>query len=192
MGPGVLLWKCCSHSHHINFCSHSEQYTYSHSHGNTMGPVGIHWFPLSCTPLVQWVIIPRWSSLQCFEMVDRKGIQPVRENSALVIPKCSVPSVLWRCWLGGRKNIRLVKNWVVRYLRGYLSGARCNLFAYGPCHCHPIISCSSKIQNSLPFWCRLTQVVLEKRPLNRCSSSGTAWMSECQKKSSGLLWCKGR
>ena len=31
------------------------------------------------------------------------------------------------------------------------------------CHCHPIISCSSKIQNGLPFWCRLTQVVLEKR-----------------------------
>jgi len=29
------------------------------------------------------------------------------------------------------------------------------------CHCHPIVSCSGKIQNSLPFWCRLTQVVLE-------------------------------
>jgi len=24
-----------------------------------------------------------------------------------------------------------------------------------------------KIQNGLPFWCQLTQVVLEKRPLNR-------------------------
>jgi len=35
----------------------------------------------------------------------------------------------------------------------------------------PIISCSSKIKNGLPFWCRLTQVVLEKRPLNRYSSS---------------------
>jgi len=34
------------------------------------------------------------------------------------------------------------------------------------CHCRPIISCSSKIQNGLPFWCRLTQVVIEKRPLN--------------------------
>ena len=37
------------------------------------------------------------------------------------------------------------------------------------CHCHPIISCCSKIQNGLPFWCRLTQVVLEKRLLNGCS-----------------------
>jgi len=29
------------------------------------------------------------------------------------------------------------------------------------CHCYPIISCSSKIQNGLPFWCHLTQAVLE-------------------------------
>ena len=42
-----------------------------------------------------------------------------------------VPSVLWRCWLGGRKGIRPVKNWVVGCWRGYLSGARCRL-AYGP------------------------------------------------------------
>jgi len=33
------------------------------------------------------------------------------------------------------------------------------------CHCHLIISCSSKIQNGLPFWCQLTQFVLEKRSL---------------------------
>jgi len=33
------------------------------------------------------------------------------------------------------------------------------------CHCYPIICRSSKIQNCLPFWCWLTQVVLEKRPL---------------------------
>jgi len=110
MGAGnVQTGKCCSHSHHINFCSHSEQHTYSHSHGNPMGPVGIHWFPLSCTLLVKRVIIPRWSSLQCFEMGDRKGIQPVRENSALIIPKASVLSVLWCCWLGSRKGIRPVK-----------------------------------------------------------------------------------
>jgi len=41
-------------------------------------------------------------------------------------------------------------------------------------HCHPIISCSSKIQNGLPFWCRLTQVVLEKRPLNGCSTCSSS------------------
>ena len=41
-----------------------------------------------------------------------------------------VPSVLWRSWLGGRKGIRPVKNRVVGYWHGYLSGARCRL-AYG-------------------------------------------------------------
>ena len=43
----------------------------------------------------------------------------------------SVPLVLWRCWLGGRKGIRPVKNWVVGCWCGYLSGATCRL-AYGP------------------------------------------------------------
>jgi len=35
-------------------------------------------------------------------------------------------------------------------------------------HCRPITSCFIKTQNGLTFWCQLTQVVLEKRPLNRC------------------------
>ena len=42
-----------------------------------------------------------------------------------------LPSVLWHCWLGGRKGIQPVKNWVVGCWRSYLSGARCRL-AYGP------------------------------------------------------------
>jgi len=42
-----------------------------------------------------------------------------------------VPSVLWRCWLGGRKGIRPVKKWAVGCWCGYLSGVRCRL-AYGP------------------------------------------------------------
>ena len=42
------------------------------------------------------------------------------------------------------------------------------------CHCHPIIFCCSKIQNGLPFRCWLTQVVLEKRPLNAVKSSSSS------------------
>ena len=39
------------------------------------------------------------------------------------------------------------------------------------CHCHPIMSsCCSKIQNGLPFWCQLTQVVLEEKAIKACSS----------------------
>ena len=33
------------------------------------------------------------------------------------------------------------------------------------------VSCSSKSRLVLPIWYRLTQVVLEKRPLNGCSCS---------------------
>ena len=45
-----------------------------------------------------------------------------------------LPSVLWRCWLGSRKGIWPVKNWVVGCWHGFLSGARCRL-AYSPAHC---------------------------------------------------------
>jgi len=47
------------------------------------------------------------------------------------------------------------------------------------CRCQPIISYSSKIQNGLPFWCRLTQVVLEKMLLNGCSSSSSNNFYNC-------------
>jgi len=52
------------------------------------------------------------------------------------------------------------------------------LFAYGPADAtafqKPIISCLIKSRLVLPFWYRLTQVVLEKRPLNGCSSSSSS------------------
>ena len=58
-----------------------------------------------------------------------------RENSKVVYCTCAVvkflPSVLWRCWLGGRKGIRPVKKLSGGCWCGYLSGARCRL-AYGP------------------------------------------------------------
>ena len=54
------------------------------------------------------------------------------DNSGLPLPllACLLHSVLRCCWLGGRKGIWPVENWVVRCWHGYLSGARCRL-AYG-------------------------------------------------------------
>ena len=80
-----------------------------------------------------------------------------------------LPSVLWRCWLGGRKGIRAVKNWVVGCWRGYMSGARCRL-VYSPAdaHCHSLSLASVKSRLVLPFWYRLTWVVPDKGPLNMC------------------------
>ena len=53
---------------------------------------------------------------------------------------------------------------------GYLSGASCRLFAYGPADA-TAVSCLFTSRLVLCFWYRLTQVVLEKRPLNGCSST---------------------
>jgi len=36
------------------------------------------------------------------------------------------------------------------------------------CHCHSLSLASIKSRLVLPFWYRLTRVVLDKRPLNRC------------------------
>ena len=64
---------------------------------------------------------------------------------------CFVPSVLWCCWLGSRKGIWPVKNWVVRCWRGYLSGSRCRL-AYTQLMPLPLtVSCFSKIQIGFTF-----------------------------------------
>jgi len=86
-----------------------------------------------------------------------------------LLHSCLVPSVLWRCWLGGRKGIRPVKNRVVGCWHSCLSGARCRL-AYGTAdatatHC--------LLLQWNPDWfylsgTGLTRVVPDKGPLNRC------------------------
>jgi len=64
------------------------------------------------------------------------------------------------------------KNWVMRCWHGYVSGARCRLFVYYqlmPMHHKTSLSLASFISRLvLPSWYQLTQVVLEKRPLNGC------------------------
>ena len=74
-----------------------------------------------------------------YTSVNRNHLTPLGSNSVssiccgfVVQSVYFVPSVLWRCWLGGRKGIRPVKkNWAVGCWRGYLSGVRCRL-AYVP------------------------------------------------------------
>jgi len=66
------------------------------------------------------------------------------------------------------------KDWVMRCCCGYLSGARCRLFEYGPVdasasrnphHLLPHLNPDCL----LPFWYWLTQVVMEKMLLDGCS-----------------------
>jgi len=62
---------------------------------------------------------------------------------------------------GHQKSNQPVKNWVILCWYGYLSEVQ--MIHIWPadswCHCHPIISWFTKIQNGLPvpFWCKLTQ-----------------------------------
>ena len=76
-----------------------------------------------------------------------------------------MPSVLWHCWLG----IQPAKTdwWGV----GVCSEVQIICIWSSWCHCHPKTPSSLASFKSiliLPFWYRLTQVVLEKRPLNEC------------------------
>jgi len=78
--------------------------------------------------------------------------------------------VLWRCWLGGKKGIRPVKNWVVGCWRGFLSGARCRL-AYCMAQLMPLpltVACFSKIPIGLTFQVPAHLGSPGKGPLNGC------------------------
>jgi len=92
-----------------------------------------------------------------------------------------VPSVLWHCWLGIRKSIRPVKIewWGVGVVICLQRGASCLYMD----QLMPLLSQtpSSRVKYRLvlPFWYRLAPVVLEKRPLNGCSSSNNSIVLYC-------------
>jgi len=79
--------------------------------------------------------------------------------------------------VGRQEEYPACKNWVIRCWCGYLSVVRCRFFAYGPADATasqtPSSLASQKSRLVLPFWYRLCHVVLEKRPLNGCSSSSS-------------------
>jgi len=95
-----------------------------------------------------------------------------------------LPSVLWLVFsaltclhyldsVGVRKGFRPVKKWVVRCWRGYLSGlwSEVQRVAYGPADANATSSSLALLKSrmAVPFCCRLTEVVLEKRLLNGLS-----------------------
>jgi len=58
---------------------------------------------------------------------------------------CLLSSVLRRCWLGGRKSIWPVRNWVIGAGIWKELQIICTWSSW--CHCHPVISCFVGIQN---------------------------------------------
>ena len=83
--------------------------------------------------------------------------------------QCFMPSVLWHCWLGGRKGIRPVKKLsggVLAWLFLWSDVQTCIWPSW--CHCHSLSLASVKSRLVSPFWYRLTWVIPEKWPLNGC------------------------
>jgi len=76
-----------------------------------------------------------------------------------------MPSVLWRCCVGGRKGIRPVKNWLA-WFSVWREVQTCIWPSW--CHCHSLSLALVKSRLVLPFWYRLTRVVPDKGPLNGC------------------------
>jgi len=74
--------------------------------------------------------------------------------------------------VGRQEGLPGCKNWVVRYWRGYLSGARCKWLAYGPADATATPSSLAPVKSRMVY---LSGSGLPrfswKRPLNGCSSS---------------------
>jgi len=122
----------------------------------TLQSLGIHW-SRGQKVNVTWLsdALPGWECM---------SVELLRFSSYNLV------FMLWCCWLGSRKGIRLVKNWVVGCWHGYLSEARCRL-TYGPADSTTTYCFSSKSRLVLHFWYWLTWVVPDKELLNGCCSS---------------------
>ena len=80
----------------------------------------------------------------------RKMWQYAKYVAVAYLHKTDMPSVLWRCWLGGRKGIQPVKNWAVCGMVICLEqGADLHMAQLMPL---PLtVSCFSKIQIGFTF-----------------------------------------
>ena len=91
-----------------------------------------------------------------------------------------LPSVLWRCWFGGRKEghpaCKKLSGGVLVWLSVWSEVQTCIWPSW--CHCHSLSLASVKSRLVIPFWYRLTRVVPEKGPLNGCvcvCSNAVGW-----------------
>ena len=100
-------------------------------------------------------------------------MHPISEESNGNLIRCLrstlMPSVLWCCWLGGRKGIRPVKKLSGEVLAWWTIWSEVQTcICPSWCHCHSLSLASVKSRLVLPFWYRPTRVVLKKGPLNGC------------------------
>ena len=117
-----------------------------------------------------WYVVLLWL---CIHPMDRRRhhVLHLLVHLCIFICICIFPSggMLWHCWLGGRKGIRPVKNLsseVLLWLSVWSKVQTCIWSSWY--HCRSLSLAPVKSRLVLPFWYRLTWVVLDKGLLNGC------------------------
>ena len=108
-------------------------------------------------------------ALSLSHKASRAGGIPIFWRLFILFAFSALPSVLWHCWLGGRKGIQPVKNLsseVLAWLSVWSEVQTCIRSSW--CHCRSLSLAPVKSRLVLPFWYRLTWVVPDKGPLNGC------------------------
>ena len=113
-----------------------------------------------------WLSISKTSSTQ--ECCLHESYHALNFPLVFVIRRQLLPSVLWRCWLGGIQGIWPVKNewWGAGVVICLERGAELHMAQLMPLPLN--VSCFSKIQVGFTCWYWLTRVVPGKGLLNGC------------------------
>ena len=102
------------------------------------------WIPVSST---QWCKVPM---IMWYKLLKIKCLKLYFLNHSSLC--CDLPSVLWRCWLGGRKGIR-PGGGVLVWLSVWSEVQTCICPSW--CHCHSLSLASVKSRLILPSWYQL-------------------------------------
>jgi len=139
--------------------SGSDTHTrYRHKGGN-VNSAG--WQVTLCDPI--WHVSSRSGEASCKLLYTLFTFKFYLTKFIAAVLLLFLPSVLWCCWLGGRKGIRPVKKQSGGVLVWFsVWGKVQTRIQPSRCHCHSLSLASVKSRLVFPFSYRLTRVVPEK------------------------------
>jgi len=119
------------------------------------------YYPVNYIETAKWIelifVYMFWHEITCSCTIQycKRYRSPKNKGTAILCPVFLLPSVLWCCWLGGRKCIQLIKNWWGAGMVICLGqGADLHIAQLMP---QPLtVSCSSKSRLVLPILTVLT------------------------------------
>ena len=117
--------------------------------------------------------------------------RPTKTTHFMAIIQVNLPSVLWRCWLGGRKGIQTVKTewWGTCMVICLERDADLHMAQLMPL---PLtVSCCSKIQTGFTFLVPANPGSPGKRAVKRvCVYRSTCVSQHLQLRTGGFCWCE--